>query len=1244
MLPLAEWFNNRRLPNAEDYKVFYQSYEKVDDFSIDNLILLFKPLEHRIIFSNNVQIEKFDLKIQYPFFYTDVVNNRIYFVEPKPQDTVHSFLPDATRTVLHLPFNRSVISRGRFFNTDSAIPDESGNLRMFSVKSGLGVSQDSGLQQERGISPFFGVTGLRQPQNLLSFYTFYHPFASIFIKKINEGGVRMLLLADTAELPNAINEVIDDNPDVLANDKGKTFDTYDPNFTYIKKYDPLDDERNYYLQNVDFSKYGTYSLYNWELFFHAPFMIATRLSSNGKYSDARKWFHYIFDPTSAEAVIGSNANSPFWGVLPFKRPIEDAIKIMLDDLQKGTGSQADFDKVVNEWREDPFNAFAIARNRIVAFMKNAVMRYLDNLIAWGDDLFMTYRRENINEATQLYILALHVLGDKPQYVPTRGNIQPYSYDTLKSSATGINSLGDALVQYQNAFPNSGSVGIVDNSIPQSLLGIGKALYFCIPPNDQLLNYWTKIGDRLFKIRHGQNIDGIVKPLALYEPPIDPALLLRAKAEGLDIGSILADLESPAPLYRFSYLLQKAKEFSNEVVSLGNALLSANEKQDAEALSRLRQTQEIEILTMVSEVKKRQVLEAQANLDTLTSGRLTARQKLQHYANQLLGKDESEIPAAPVLTDTLSERSSLPGETVVNPVTSSIDVSLVRTEESGVKVIPKEMQEMAFNRAAEIVSYAANSAEVLAGILHMFPGLFVNLKPFGVGSHTKITSGEQIGMAIAAGARALAGQANLLSAEAASAARMASYIRRQQDWVFQANMTAREIVQLDKQIIAAQIRHQMAAHELANHIQQTDNSKAVEQFFIGKFSNEELYQWMNDRLQHVCKEGYQLAYNMARKAEKAYRFELGIPDSSFIQYGYFQDSFLGITAGEQLSLALKQLESSFLERNVRELELTKHISLLMLDPAALLQLIETGSCTFRIPEEWLDMDYPGHYFRRIKSVSISIPCVAGPYTTISSTLRLTNNSIRIDGDVSKPYTDPSHFFATNVPFTSIATSSAQGDSGTFELSFHDERYLPFEGAGAISQWTLELNGKYKGGTIDLSQFDYSTISDILVHIRFTAREDVTKLRDASILNLQAYKKTSSFRRMISARHDMPDEFYQFINTPLATGDQVLKLKLDQVRFPYFASRDTISIDSIEIFADAEPLAALEFTLKPVPAATPTTLAQAGFGLMWNAKAIFPAALKVDATNDVVVEITRSKGVALKKDNFKDLFVVVHFKLI
>ena len=42
---------------------------------------------------------------------------------------------------------------------------------------------------------------------------------------------------------------------------------------------------------------GKDRLYNWELFFHTVMLIAMRLSQNQRFDEARRWFHYIFDPT-----------------------------------------------------------------------------------------------------------------------------------------------------------------------------------------------------------------------------------------------------------------------------------------------------------------------------------------------------------------------------------------------------------------------------------------------------------------------------------------------------------------------------------------------------------------------------------------------------------------------------------------------------------------------------------------------------------------------------------------------------------------------------------------------------------------------------------------------------------------------------------------------------------------------------------------------------------------------------------
>ena len=146
--------------------------------------------------------------------------------------------------------------------------------------------------------------------------------------------------------------------------------------------------------------------------------------------------------------------------------------------------------------------------------------------------------------------------------------------------------------------------------------------------------------------------------------------------------------------------------------------------------------------------------------------------------------------------------------------------------------------------------------------------------------------------------------------------------------------------------------------------------------------------------------YQMAYGLAKRAELPFRFDLGLTDSNYIQFGYWNSLQKGFLAAEGLYSDLKSMEIAYLDQNVREYEITKSISLLLLDPLALITLKETGMCFITLPEQYFDMDYPGHYMRRIKSLSLTIPCVAGPYTSINCTLTLVGNKIRVSSNYSE----------------------------------------------------------------------------------------------------------------------------------------------------------------------------------------------------------------------------------------------------
>ena len=128
------------------------------------------------------------------------------------------------------------------------------------------------------------------------FLPFYHPYTTLFIREFNRDGIDGLL-----------NRRIQKNPQSFAPANNFNFSSYGPTSSAVTDTTAQTDI-------VDFSFSGAYSLYNWELFFHAPLMIACRLMQNQKFEDAMGWFHYIFDPTNIE---GTSTPQRYWITKPF---------------------------------------------------------------------------------------------------------------------------------------------------------------------------------------------------------------------------------------------------------------------------------------------------------------------------------------------------------------------------------------------------------------------------------------------------------------------------------------------------------------------------------------------------------------------------------------------------------------------------------------------------------------------------------------------------------------------------------------------------------------------------------------------------------------------------------------------------------------------------------------------------------------------------------------------------------------
>jgi hypothetical protein len=260
-----------------------------------------------------------------------------------------------------------------------------------------------------------------------------------------------------------------------------------------------------------------------------------------------------------------------------------------------------------------------------------------------------------------------------------------------------------------------------------------------------------------------------------------------------------------------------------------------------------------------------------------------------------------------------------------------------------------------------------------------------------------------------------------------------------------------------------------------------------------------------------------------------------------------------------------MEVSYLSQNKREYELTKNVSLAQLDPLALLQLKTTGACTFSLPEAIFDLDHPGQYFRRLKSVGVTVPCVAGPYTQVGCKLSLVGNRYRKNTElVQGAATDKDKY--AEVPgnddrFTysvgsiqSISTSQALNDNGLFELNFRDERYLPFEGAGAVSSWRLELPATFK-------QFDYGTITDVVLQVRYTARDGGSSFRSLVegvlgelLEDMLVDAQNNGLYQGFDLRREFPNEWYRLQQSG------TVQIAIGSDRLPFFTKGHTPTIQS------------------------------------------------------------------------------------
>lgn len=808
---------------------------------------------------------------------------------------------------------------------------------------------------------------------------------------------------------------------------------------------------------VDFVWGGANAMYNWELFFYVPMLIAEKMIAEQSYEEALLWLQLVFDPrenySSYEKTKSFIHDLPkgarYWKFLPFFAN-KDADKSVLEMLGQPTAQdklpdRSALSSLVDKWKNDPFNPHLIARYRNVAYQKYVVMKYLDVLIGWGDQEFSKDTTESVNLAIQFYVLAAELLGPKNPEAPEPEAASPL---TVRQLLSKTDDLGNAFIEYENSAlvgrdkAKVLNVRAMDNQAKRTGSIIESMFYFSVPRNDTLFSYWDTLADRLYKIRNSLNIQGVKRTLALFAPPIDSGLLVKARAMGISLDAILNSTSEKLPIYRFNVIVKLAVDMAKDACQMGRDLLAILEKQDAEQL---------------------QVFKAKCDKAVV------AESKTVH---------EMEVKSLEAEKTRLEEKKTAKQNTSKKKKA----MHLVSTAE---KKYQKLMDKVA--KIQETVEKVRNAASAtfkmpdfkFGAVTNLFGGPRFDMESIG---------GTKLAENLVSAAESYAARFAQRQLDAAKTKLQAELERRKKEWTLEDEVADAEVVEVEKQEVVNEIKTQQVEKKHKSIENEILRSEQAYEVLSEKFTNNELYVWLEKELGKVFKQYVKLLLDVAKMAERVYHFEIDgkiTPVCDFIKNDYWDNFRKGLLAPERILLDLRRMEKAYLENDVHEMEITRPISLRELQEKAddyeigdtlyvnpLNKIREDGACNFQLTEKFFENEFSNLSFLRIKDVQIHVKL------TENASLNYLNAKLTLTAASIYGYS----VLSSGSLSASMVASLVHQEPNNFATPFSSEKLGVFEGYGTVSKWTLVLNGLKQEKEAD----DYP-IDDVIVYLTYTARE-------------------------------------------------------------------------------------------------------------------------------------------------------------
>ena len=815
--------------------------------------------------------------------------------------------------------------------------------------------------------------------------------------------------------------------------------------SYVSKYYPA--------PYVNFTWKSPNGIYNWELFFYVPVRIADKLIAEEKYEAALEWLQLVFDPQGkkegperiARWAEELPSGSQYWRFLPFYAN-PDADKTILETLavlneNDNSEKKDDLQSLIEQWKFNPFEPHLIAKQRLVAYQKFVVMKYLSTLIARGDELFTQDTTESVNLAIQFYIMAADILGPKSAEAPDPEiGVAKTAADMIdEAGADGNLDWANTLLEYEDSMliGRARDRDTFQNKYPSKtsmIANISKeTFYFNVPRNENLMKFWDTVADRLYKIRNSLNIEGVKRMLALFAPPIDPGMMVKARGAGLSISDILADSGAALPHYRFKVIVAKALEIARDLRKMQESLLQALKDKDAEALRQLRLQHKLSAKKLSQSIYEIEMKELETEAASLEIEKEKKAKKQEHHKS---------------------------------------NIEKLKTDfENG---YAKTMQGVADLR--EKVEMAKRIASALYSIPDMDAGGIVNAFG-GIDFHVAAYGGRKLGEAAITMAESYLSKA--MEKEAAALQKKAKGEEKKETAAetMEEAISASEVSQTDKQIIINTIRQQHIEKEQELLEKEIERIEEEYDFLSDKFTSKDLYEWQVKQLIKLSKTMCKLATRVAKMAEKCYHFEIGDTDmgnaKSFISNSYWDGAYSGLLSADRLIAGLHAMEVTYMENDKNEQKITWPVSLKKLK----IELNELSSndngnavfsalknCSFGIDSENIRSKL-GIDFCRIRDVRLRV--IAPNFTGLSLNAKLTMDSNTLKFG--------SNEIQNRIGVQTMATGMANSDCGRFDFNFKSDKFSFFEGAGLDSSWHL---------TIDDSEL--TSIDDVVLYISFTAK--------------------------------------------------------------------------------------------------------------------------------------------------------------